>query len=134
MTDSTNFSKTRHGSEKSFGIVFTIVFLLFALYPLTNSKDINLWALIIAVIFLMLSFINPKALSFLNILWHKFGLMLGRITSPIIMFLIYFTTVIPTGLIMKLLGKDLLSQKLNKNVNSYWVKRDKPIGSMKNQF
>ena len=134
MTDSTNFSKIGHGSEKSFGIVFTIVFLLFALYPITNSKDINLWALIIAVILLMLSFIKPKALSFLNILWHKFGLMLGRITSPILMFLIYFVTVIPTGFIMKLLGKDLLSQKLNKNLNSYWVKRDKPIGSMKNQF
>ena len=134
MTDSTNFSKIGHGSEKSFGIVFTIVFLLFALYPITNSKDINLWALIIAAILLMLSFIKPKALSFLNILWHKFGLMLGRITSPILMFLIYFVTVIPTGFIMKLLGKDLLSQKLNKNLNSYWVKRDKPIGSMKNQF
>jgi hypothetical protein len=134
MIDSTNFSKTGRGSEKSFGIVFTIVFLLFALYPITNSKDINLWALIIAVILLMLSFIKPKALSFLNILWYKFGLMLGRITSPIVMFLIYFVTVVPTGLIMKLLGKDLLSQKLNKNLNSYWIKRDKSIGSMKNQF
>ena len=134
MTDSKNFSKINRGSEKSFGILFTIVFLIVALYPMTNSARINIWALIIAVIFYMFALIRPKSLSFLNILWNKFGQVLGRIMAPIVMFIVFFLTVVPTGLIMKLFGKDLLTQKINKNVNSYWVKRDKPIGSMKNQF
>ena len=134
MTDSSNFSKIERGSERSFGVVFTIVFLIIALYPMTNTESINLFALIIAAIFALITLIHPKSLTFLNILWYKLGLVLGAIVAPIVMFLIYFLTVVPTGLIMKLLGKDLLSQKLNKNVNSYWVKRDKPIGSMKNQF
>jgi hypothetical protein len=127
-------SKIEHGTDRSFGIVFTIVFLVFALYPMINSGRINLWALIIAAIFLLFALIRPKSLSFLNILWSKFGHALGGFMAPIVMFIVYFLTVVPTGLIMRLLGKDLLNQKLNKKANSYWVKRDKPIGSMKNQF
>ena len=134
MTDSNNFSKVERGSEKSFGIVFAIVFLLFALYPITKSANINYWAFIVSILFLFISFYKPSALTRLNILWYKLGLSLGRITSPVFMFLIYFVTVLPTGLIMRMLGKDLLSQKYNKNIKSYWVKRTKKIGSMKNQF
>ena len=134
MSDSKNFSKIQRGTEKSFGILFTIVFLIVALYPMTNSERINIWALIIAAIFFMFALIRPKSLSFLNILWNKFGRALGGIMAPIVLFIVFFLTVVPTGLIMKLLGKDLLNQKLNKKTTSYWVKRDKPIGSMKNQF
>jgi len=134
MADSKNFSKVNRGSEKSFGVVFAIVFLLIAFYPLTKSHNINLWAFLVSFFFLFIAFYKPSALTALNILWNKFGLSLGRITSPVFMFLIYFFTVIPTGLIMKMLGKDLLSQKFNKNIKSYWVNRTKQIGSMKNQF
>ena len=134
MNQSKNFSEIERSSDKSFGVVFAFFFLIIALYPMINSEKVNIWGLIIAAIFIMLGFIRPQSLSFLNILWHKFGLLLGGIMAPIVMFIVYFLTVVPTGLIMKLLGKDLLNQKLNKKTNSYWVERDKPMGSMKNQF
>jgi hypothetical protein len=69
-----------------------------------------------------------------NKLWFKFGIFLGSIIAPIVILIVYFITVIPTGLIMRLLGKDLLRQKLDKNTKSYWIERREPIGSMKNQF
>jgi len=122
------------GSEKSFGIVFSVVFLIVALYPLTNSEGIRLWAIIISAVFLLVAFVAPVVLLFLNKLWFKFGLLLGSIIAPIVMALVYFVTVLPTGLIMRLLGKDLLKQKLDKNAKSYWIERVEPVGSMKNQF
>ena len=123
-----------HGSEKSFGIVFSIVFLIVALYPLIDSEGLRIWALIISTIFLLLAFIAPNTLSLPNKLWFKFGILLGSIIAPIIMALVYFLTVLPTGLIMRLFGKDLLKQKLDKNTKSYWMERSEPMGSMKNQF
>tara|TARA_B110000967_G_C18888889_1_gene565958 strand:- start:2924 stop:3328 length:405 start_codon:yes stop_codon:yes gene_type:complete len=134
MKTSKNFSEIERSSNKSFGVVFAFVFLIIALYPIINSEKVNIWGLIIAAIFFTLGFFRPQYLSFLNLIWHKFGLLLGGIVSPIVMFILYFLTVVPTGLIMKLLGNDLLNQKLNKKTNSYWVERDKPMGSMKNQF
>jgi len=121
-------------SEKSFGVVFSIVFLIIALYPITNSEDIHLWAIIISAVFLLLAFVAPQVLELPNKLWFKFGMLLGSIIAPVVMALVYFITVVPTGLIMRLLGKDLLKQKLDKNAKSYWIKRSEPIGSMKNQF
>lgn len=121
-------------SEKSFGVVFSIVFLIIALYPITNSEDIHLWAIFISAVFLLLAFIAPQVLALPNKLWFKFGMLLGSIIAPVVMALVYFITVLPTGLIMRLLGKDLLKQKLDKNAKSYWIKRSEPIGSMKNQF
>jgi len=121
-------------TEKSFGIVFSIVFLLVALYPLIDSEEIHLWAIIISTVFLFLAYVTPNILSIPNRLWFKFGILLGSIISPIVMALVYLITVLPTGLIMRLLGKDLLRQKLDKNIKSYWIKRNEPMGSMKNQF
>ena len=129
-----NNNKMERGTNKSFGIVFSIVFLVVALYPLIHSEKINIWALVIAAVFLIITLIRPASLTLLNILWTKFGYMLGGIMAPIVMFIVYFLTVVPTGLIMKLFRKDLLSQKINKKVDSYWIIRDKPIGSMDNQF
>ena len=125
---------TEQSSEKSFGIVFSIVFLIVALYPLINSAGLRIWALVVSIIFFLLAFLAPKILVLPNKLWFKFGLLIGSIVAPIVMAFVYFVTVLPTGLIMRLLGKDLLKQKLDKNAKSYWVKRDEPIGSMKNQF
>ena len=134
MSETSSHIVIEQSSEKSFGIVFSIVFLIVSLYPLTNFKGISIWALIISIIFLLLAFIAPKVLSLPNKLWFKFGLLLGSIVAPIVMAFVYFVTVLPTGLIMRLLGKDLLKQKLDKNAKSYWVKRSEPMGSMKNQF
>ena len=121
-------------TEKSFGIVFSIVFLLVAFYPLINSEEIHLWAIILSVIFLFLAYFMPKILSIPNKFWFRFGILLQSIIAPIVMALLYFLTVLPTGIIMRLLGKDLLKLKLDKNTKSYWIERTEPMGSMKNQF
>lgn len=134
MSVSTNFKEIEHSSPKSFGVVFSIFFLIISLYPLINSKSIHIWALIISGIFLFLALVVPKSLSLLNKLWFKFGMLLGSIISPIVMALIYFLTVLPTGIIMRLLKKDLLNQKIDKNSNSYWIHRSEKMNSMKNQF
>tara|TARA_B100000795_G_scaffold179558_1_gene135909 strand:- start:151 stop:555 length:405 start_codon:yes stop_codon:yes gene_type:complete len=134
MLESSKNIHTKKGSEKSFGVVFSIVFLIIALYPLFGSEGFRLWAIIISAIFLLLSFVAPKLLSLPNKLWFKFGLLLGSIIAPVVMALVYIATVIPTGLIMRLLGKDLLKQKLDKQAKSYWIERKDLVGSMKNQF
>ena len=121
------------GSNKSFGVVFFIVFLLIAIYPLTNNGELRIWSLIIAIIFLVLGFINSKVLSPFNKLWFKFGLLLGKIVSPLIMGIIFFLVVTPTALIMRIIGKDLLDLKFNKK-NSYWIEKKGPKSKMKNQF
>ena len=125
---------TEQSSEKSFGVVFSIVFLIVALYPLINSESLRIWALVVSIIFFLLAFLAPKILVLPNKLWFKFGLLIGSIVAPIVMAFVYFVTVLPTGLIMRLLGKDLLKQKLDKNAKSYWIERKEPMGSMKNQF
>ena len=121
-------------TEKSFGFVFSIVFLIISLYPLIYSEGFRLWAFIISVIFFLLAILFPKILKLPNKIWFKFGLFLGSIVAPIVMAIVYFSTVLPTGLIMRLAGKDLLKQKLDKNTKSYWIKKTEQMGSMKNQF
>ena len=121
------------GSNKSFGIVFFIVFFLISLYPLTNQENIRVWSLIISLIFLILGLLNSKILNPLNKLWFKFGMILGRIISPIIMSIIFFLVVTPIALIMKLLKKDILNLKFNKT-NTYWIEKSGPKSKMKNQF
>ena len=120
-------------SNRSFGIVFFVVFLLIALYPLTYGGEIRIWSLIISIIFLILGLLNSKILAPLNKIWFKFGILLGRIVSPIIMGIIFFLVVTPIGFIMRLLGKDLLNLKYNKN-KSYWIEKNGPKSKMKNQF
>tara|TARA_A100001035_G_scaffold193784_1_gene154963 strand:- start:290 stop:673 length:384 start_codon:yes stop_codon:yes gene_type:complete len=121
------------GSNRNFGIVFFIVFLLIALYPLTYGGEIRIWSSIISLIFLVLGLLNSKILAPLNKLWFKFGIFLGKIISPLIMGIIFFLVVTPIGLLMRLFGKDLLNLKYNNN-KSYWVKKDGPKSKMKNQF
>ena len=121
------------GSNRSFGVVFFVVFLLIALYPTINNGEIRIWSLIISIIFLILGLLNSKLLNPLNILWFKFGIVLGKIISPLIMGIIFFLVVTPTGLIMRLLRKDILSLKYNQN-KSYWIEKNGPKSKMKNQF
>jgi len=120
-------------SNRSFGIVFFVVFLLIALYPLSYDGEIRLWSLIISVIFLILGLLDSKILAPLNKIWFKFGILLGKIVSPLIMGIIFFLVVTPIGLIMRLLGKDVLNLKYNKN-KSYWIEKNGPKSKMKNQF
>ena len=121
------------GSNRSFGAVFFVVFLLIALYPLINSQDIRLWSLIISIIFLVLGLANSKILTPLNKVWFKFGIFLGKIVSPIVMGVIFFLVVTPIATFMRILGKDVLNLKYNNN-KSYWIKKDGPKSKMKNQF
>ena len=125
---------TEQSSEKSFGVVFSIVFLIVSLYPLINSESLRIGALVVSIIFFLLAFLAPKILVLPNKLWFKFGFLIGSFVAPIVMAFVYFVTVVPTGFIMRLLGKDLLKQKLDKNAKSYWIERKEPMGSMKNQF
>ena len=120
-------------SNRSFGIVFFVVFLLVALYPLINGEELRIWSLIISIIFLILGLLNSKILTLLNKTWFKFGIFLGKIVSPLIMGIIFFLVVTPIGLLMRLLGKDVLNLKYNKS-KSYWIEKNGPKSKMKNQF
>ena len=120
-------------SNRSFGIVFFIVFLLIALYPLINQGEFRLWSLIISFIFFILGILNSKILTPLNKLWFKFGIFLGKIVSPIIMGIIFFFVVTPIGVLMRFFGKDVLNLKYNNN-KSYWIEKTGPKSKMKNQF
>ncbi len=120
-------------SNKSFGIVFFVIFLLIAIYPLINGGDIRIWSGIISFIFLVLGLLNSSILTPLNKIWFKFGIILGKIISPVIMAIIFFLVVTPTGLIMRILRKDILNLKYNQN-KSYWIEKEGPKSKMKNQF
>ena len=120
-------------SNRSFGIVFFLVFLLIALYPLTYGGEIRIWSIIISLFFLVLGLFKSKILTPLNKLWFKFGLFIGKIISPLIMAIIFFLVVTPTGFIMRLLRKDVLNLRYNKN-KSYWIEKNSPKSKMKNQF
>ena len=120
-------------SNKNFGIVFFIFFLICSLYPLLNNGSINPWLLSISIIFLILGLLNSKILKPLNILWFKFGILLGRVVSPLIMIIIFFLIVTPIGILMRILNKDLINLKFNNN-KSYWIEKTDPKSKMKNQF
>ena len=126
-------SKIKLPTNRNFGIVFFVVFLIIAIWPILNENDIRLWSLIISLIFMILGIANSKLLTPLNKIWFKFGIFLGNFIAPIVMGFIYFVVVTPTGLIMKALGKDLLNLKKN-NKETYWIKKDNSNNNLKNQF
>lgn len=114
------------GSDRSFGIVFCVVFAVIGLYPLLGGGDVRLWSLGLAAAFLLVALVRPGLLAPLNRWWLKFGLLLGRIVSPLAMGLVFFLVMTPTGLIMRLLGKDLLRLRLEPAAESYWIERRPP--------
>ena len=128
-----NSKDIKIGSNRSFGIVFFIFFLIIAIYPIINGREINKWFFFTSIIFLILGLLNSKFLKPLNKLWFKFGIFLGKLISPLIMGIIFFLVVTPIGYIMRILRKDLLNLKFNKN-RSYWEKKNGPKSKMKNQF
>tara|TARA_B100000282_G_C31289610_1_gene290387 strand:- start:20 stop:403 length:384 start_codon:yes stop_codon:yes gene_type:complete len=121
------------GSNKSFGIVFFIVFFIISIYPLLSHNEIRLWSLIISIIFLVLGLLNSKLLTPLNKVWFKFGILLGKIVSPLVMGIIFFFVVTPIGILMRILKKDLLNLKFNKKT-TYWIEKNDLKSKMKNQF
>ena len=123
----------KNDSNKSFGILFFIVFLLIAIWPVFTSESIRVWAIILSLIFLVLGIINSKLLTPFKKIWIKLGEILGKFIAPIVMGFIYFLIITPIGLFMRLIRKDLLSIKFNKE-KSYWIKRSKNINTMKRQF
>ena len=127
-------NKIKISSNRNFGLVFFIVFLIVSLWPLTYGEPIRIWLVIISMVFLILGLMNSKLLTPLNKLWFKFGMILGAIIAPIVMGIIFFLVVTPTGFIMNIVGKDLLQKKYDKKKGTYWIKRDKSISTMKRQF
>ena len=125
--------KIKLPTNKNFGIVFFIVFLLIALWPLLNENEIRIWSLLISFIFLALGLINSNLLTPLNKIWIKFSIFLGNFVAPIVMGIIFFLVVTPTSIIMKILEKDLLNLKKNNN-NSYWIEKSNQNSKMKNQY
>jgi hypothetical protein len=124
----------KKSSNRSFGILFFLVFLGFGLWPLTKEMSPNIYLIIISLIFLILGLLNSKLLSPLNNLWIKFGEILGKVIAPIVMAVVYFLILTPISLLVRLFGKDLIEMKFNNNVKSYWIKRKKHLGTMDKQF
>ena len=120
-------------SNRSFGLLFFIVFTLIGLWPIINSESIRIWSIVIALIFFILGILNSKILTPLNKVWMRFGILLGNFVSPIVMGIIFFGVVTPTGLLLKLFNKDILNLKENRN-DTYWLKKDNSNNNMKNQF
>ena len=124
----------KRSSNRSFGILFFIVFLLIAFWPLTKQGEVNLYLISIALIFFVLGILNSKILSPLNKAWIKLGEILGRIVAPVVMAIVYFIILTPISLLVRLFGKDLIGMKFSNDINSYWIKRKKNLGSMDKQF
>jgi hypothetical protein len=121
------------GTNKSFGIVFFLFFLIVSIFPLFKDGNIKIWSIVIAIIFLILALLNSKILTPLNKIWFKIGILLGNFFSPIVMGVVFFAIVTPTSIIMRVLGKNLLNLKKD-NKKTYWIERSKIESKMKNQF
>lgn len=124
----------KSSSDKSFGILFFIVFLIIGLWPLFFSEKIRLWSLVISISFLLIAFIKPSILATLNKIWIKIGYLLGKLIAPIVMALIFFTLVTPISFLVRCFKKDLLNLSFSKRDVSYWKKREKKIESMDKQY
>ena len=127
-------NKIKMSSNRNFGLVFFIVFMIVGSWPLIYGDPIRIWSIIISMVFLILGLMNSKLLTPLNKLWFKFGMALGAIIAPIVMGAIFFLVITPTGFIMRIMGKDLLRKKYDKKKETYWIKRSQPVSTMKKQF
>ena len=125
--------KSKVSSNKSFGLVFFMFFLIVSLYPLFNNEQIRIWSLIISLMFLLVSLMYAKILTPLNIGWIKFGNLLGKVIAPFVLGILFFLVVTPTGLLLKLFKKDILNLNINKKIKTYWIARDFKI-LFKKQF
>ena len=127
------FFKKKNKSNKSFGILFFIVFLIIGFWPLTNGGSVRIWSILVSLSFLILGLLNSRILSPLSYAWIKLGIIIGNFISPIIMAIIFYLLISPFGIVMRIFGKDLLMKKYSKK-SSYWIKREKKMNPMKMQF
>ena len=125
--------KNKKNSNRTFGILFFIVFFTIGIWPILDNADLRWWSIITSLIFLFFGIINSKILTPFNRIWIKIGELLGKVLAPIVMSMIYFLIVTPMAIFLKLLRKDLLKIKFTP-VTTYWIKRDKKFGTMKKQF
>lgn len=119
---------------KKFALIWSLIFLIVSIWPLFYSNEIRLWAVVIMLIFGAIAFLRPSLLNSFYKIWVKVGEFIGSIISKVIMAILFYGMFTPVALILRLLGKDLLGKKLDKNSSSYWVKRETQPGSLKNQF
>ena len=134
MDEYKSYIKIESSSERNFGLVFTLLFLLISLYYYFFYHEIKLWILFFTFSFLVISLFFPKLLFWPNKIWFKFGELIGLITSPLIMFFIYIITFVPLGLIIRIFNNYLINQKFDKKIDTYWVKKRYEMESLKKQF
>ena len=134
MSDYQGHAEVQMGSARGFGLVMAAAALIIALWPLAAGGSVRWWLAAIAVCFAGLAIFAPRLLAPLNKIWFRFGLMLGAVVAPVVMALLFFLVVTPTGMIIRALGKDPLRQKSDRSVATYWITRKEAVGSMKRQF
>ena len=120
-------------SNKNFGLGFSVIFLIIALWPLLDNNEIRVWSIILSIVFFIFGILNSKILNPFNKIWTKFGIILGNIIAPIVMAIIFFGVVTPTSILLKIFGKDILMLKKNRS-DTYWINKDNSNNNMKNQF
>ncbi len=124
--------KIKKKNNITFGILFFIFFLIIGLYPLKSDETIRVWFVVLSLVFLIITIIRPNLFTFLNKLWIKFGILLGKIISPLVMGLVFFIVVTPVGMLVRILKKDTMG--LKRGASSYWINKEDKIQSMKKQF
>tara|TARA_Y100000590_G_scaffold250955_1_gene281847 strand:+ start:57 stop:452 length:396 start_codon:yes stop_codon:yes gene_type:complete len=129
-----NKNKIKISSNRSFGIVFFLVFFLIGIWPVLSNESIRLWFIILSFVFLVLGLINSNFLTPLNKIWYQFGILLGNIISPIVMLIIFFLVITPIGIVLRIFKKDILQLKTSKKQKTYWINRNQKIGSMRKQY
>ena len=134
MSDYQGHAEVRMGSARGFGLVMAAAALIISLWPLAAGGSVRWWLAAIALCFAGLAIFAPRLLAPLNRIWFRFGLMLGAVVAPLVMALLFFLVVTPTGMIMRALGKDPLRQKPDRSAATYWITRRESVGSMKRQF
>ena len=127
-----NLINIKRKDNITFGILFFILFLIIGLYPLKSEGLIRIWSVVLSLVFLIITIIRPNLFTFINKLWIQFGILLGKIISPIVMGLVFFFVVTPIGILVRIFKKDVLG--LKRGANTYWINREDKLQSMKKQF
>ena len=127
-----NLINIKRKDNITFGILFFILFLIIGLYPLKSGGTTRIWSLVLSLAFLIITIIRPNLFTFLNKLWIQFGILLGKIISPLVMGLVFFFVVAPIGILIRMLKKDVMG--LKRGAPSYWINREDKAQSMKKQF
>ena len=127
-----NLINIKRKDNITFGILFFILFLIIGLYPLKSVGSIRIWSVVLSLVFLIITIIRPNLFTFINKLWIQFGILLGKIISPVVMGLVFFFVVTPIGILVRIFKKDVMG--LKRGANTYWINREDKLQSMKKQF